>query len=86
MLAYESIERCREDLLKYKLIIQSVPVVSSTSNSDSAGFLSNFSLNSSPSIKKLLDKPETPIPNSTNNTSQTFEEVLDCKSCTLQGF
>lgn len=75
MLAYESLQKCKDDLIAYKLIIQSVPLSSDTNsttttssstkssllnNSKSTGFNSKFNL---------------------NTTKQQFEEVLDCKTC-----
>ena len=67
MLAYDSVQKCKDDLLAYKLIIQSVPVAleSSTNTTKSSH------LNSTTSSTKSLSK-------------QTFEDVLDCKSCSIQ--
>ena len=80
MLAYESVDKCKEDLLKYQLTIQSVPIVSTTTTTTSTNSLessgrSQSSPNLNTTLKKNKNLPEKP----------QFEEVLDCKSCTLQG-
>lgn len=90
MLAYESYEKCKEDLLKYQLIIQSVPIVTSIQSDSASGSspLNNTNSSNKKSFKNNKSTPTTTtITTSTNNNSSPgFEEVLDCKSCTLQGF
>jgi len=85
MLAYESLEKCREDLKKYKLIIQSVPVSSSTL-SDSTSLTTTTTTTHNTPLSKNPNKnsclPQNPH---TNNLKTGFEEVLDCKNSTLQG-
>lgn len=85
MLAYESVDKCKEDLLKYKLIIQSVPIVNP---SDSASGSSSPSLSGRALATNSSNHKFNKTPNSTSTkTNQTkFEEVLDCKQSTLQGF
>ena len=90
MLAYESYEKCKDDLLKYQLIIQSVPIVTSIQSDSASGSspLNNTNSSNKKSFKNNKSTPTTTtITTSTNNNSSPgFEEVLDCKSCTLQGF
>ncbi len=77
MLAYESVQKCREDLIKYQLTIQSVPIVPATNASNSLE--SSEKSKSSPNLTTAL------IKNKNLPEKSQFEEVLDCKSCTLQG-
>lgn len=78
MLAYESVDKCKEDLLKFQLIIQSVAIVTNPTEHPTSASGSNKSTTTTtsknPSHKKTL--PQT--------TTNIFEEVLDCKNCTLQ--
>ena len=85
MLAYESVDKCKEDLLKYKLIIQSVPIVNPTDSASgsSSPSLSGRALATNSSNHKFN---KTPNSTSTKTNQPKFEEVLDCKQSTLQGF
>jgi len=107
MLAYETVQMCRDDLVKYKLNIQSVPVVSGSGgggdSSDAgtkltatASYSSSVELQSKSNHNNNNKCIRTTITNSVSksytlnpklNSSDTlYEDVLDCKSCTLQGF
>ncbi len=105
MLAYETVQMCRDDLVKYKLNIQSVPVVSGSGgggDSSDAGtkFTATASYSSSVELQSKSNNNNkcirTTITNSVSksytlnpklNSSDTlYEDVLDCKSCNLQGF
>ena len=86
MLAYETVQKCKEDLISYKLTIQSVPLIetdvnntSSSSSSSSSSRTSIINNNNNSSKKNLLLNS-----NKTTNSKQLFEDVLDCKSCNIQ--
>jgi hypothetical protein len=51
MLAYETIQKCKDDLISYKLTLQSVPLVIEEVNKN----LSNSKSNSSSSSKQLFE-------------------------------
>ena len=107
MLAYETLQMCRDDLVKYKLNIQSVPVVSGGGgvSSDagaklvtaSASYSSSVELQSksnpnnnkcfrTTTITNSVSKSYTLNPKLNSSDTHMYEDVLDCKSCTLQGF
>jgi hypothetical protein len=71
MLAYESLEKCKEDLLAYKLNIQTVSSSSTAEANNSSLTKPNNSIKSTSS-------------NKTQPTTTVFELILDCKSCSIQ--
>ena len=88
VLAYESVDKCKEDLLKYKLIIQSVPIVNSSESASGSSPLTTTtttSWNSSNHKFTKTPKSTSTTTTSTKNNQTNFEEVLDCKQSTLQG-
>ena len=78
MLAYETLEKCKEDLLAYKLSIQSVSSSSSSSSSTSTGGGSSSS-SSANSATSSMKSTSSILPQATD-----FELILDCKSCSIQ--
>ena len=77
MLAYESLEKCNEDLLAYKLNIQTVSTSASNAETNS-GCISSLAR---PSSNTTL-KSTSSIKNQPSAT--VFELILDCKSCSAQ--
>jgi len=71
MLAYESLQKCKDDLVAYKLNVQSVPVALDSTNTTTTTKSSNLKSTTTKSTDLMLSK-------------QTFEDVLDCKSCSIQ--
>ena len=81
LLAYESIQKCKDDLLAYKLSIQSLPLSDSSTTSTSTSTTTNTSILSHSNKSTYINKSKSV---SAVITRQTFEEVLDCKSCNIQ--
>lgn len=73
MLAYESLDKCKEDLLAYKLSIQTVSSVSNPAEANNSSLVTN----PNNSIKSTSS-------NKTQPTATVFELLLDCKSCNIQ--
>jgi hypothetical protein len=74
MLAYESMSKCKEDLLAYKLAIISVPL---DETSDSSCSNINLPKNTSSSKAACLK-------NKTGSKQLSFEDFLDCKCSSVQ--
>ena len=72
MLAYESLEKCKEDLLAYKLNIQTVSCSSNTAEANNS------------SLTKPNNSIKSTSSNKTQPTATVFELILDCKSCSIQ--
>lgn len=70
MLAYESLEKCKEDLLGYNLSIQTV-----SSSCETSKTLTR------PNFNNLNGGGATKNP---TTSTVVFEIILDCKSCSTQ--
>jgi hypothetical protein len=81
MLAYESLEKCKEDLLSYNLSIQTVSCssISDGTNNNISSLTPRPNLNSA-TINNIKGASTTKI----QPTSTVFELILDCKSCNIQ--
>ena len=71
ILAYDSIQKCKEDLLAYKLAVVSVPLTET-----------NHSIN--PLSKNTSSKTNCLYKKKLDSKPSFSEDVLDCKSCSVQ--
>lgn len=90
MLAYESLEKCNEDLLAYKLNIQTVSTsisnTTTTATETNSGCISSALTKASSNTASNLNNSHSIKSTSSIKTQPNVvvELILDCKSCSIQ--